>query len=242
MSDRRSRSARPHMRRLITIPGVDVVTAATMLAVIGDIARFPSRATSSATSGSTHASASRARPPPRTGESPSKARARRATCSSKPPGRRNRHPVRCTRSASESRLGAARRWRAVAVARKLCVLCWQLLTRNQDYAYARPALVQRKLRRLELRAGAPSQRGKRGADGKRGAQTPSREDREKALALQAELSYRRLVADWQASRPNSGTGAAPRRAPAGRHHDRKPGHGPRYSSARPAPIQNLARR
>jgi transposase len=32
----------PEIRRLMTIPGVDVVVAATMVAVIGDIARFPS--------------------------------------------------------------------------------------------------------------------------------------------------------------------------------------------------------
>lgn len=75
---------------------------------------------------------------------------------------------------------------AVAVARKLGVLCWHLRTREEDCAYLRPALLRRKLRRLELRAGAPSRRGKRGG----GAvwETPSQEGREKALALQAELT------------------------------------------------------
>ena len=99
---------------------------------------------------------------------------------------------------------------AVAVARKLCVLCFQLLSRGEDYAHLRPALLRRKLRRLELRAGAPPRRGKRSG----GAiwETPSRDAGEKALALQAELSYRRLVADWQASRPKGGAGAPPGRA------------------------------
>ena len=32
------------IRRLMTIPGVDVTTAATLMAAIGDISRFPSRA------------------------------------------------------------------------------------------------------------------------------------------------------------------------------------------------------
>jgi len=53
---------------------------------------------------------------------------------------------------------AARRGRqgaAVTVARKLCVLSWCLLTRGEDYAFARPSLERRKLRRLELAAGAP---------------------------------------------------------------------------------------
>jgi hypothetical protein len=99
---------------------------------------------------------------------------------------------------------------AVAVARKLCALCRHLLAREQDYAYVRPALLRRKLRQLELRAGAPSRRGKRGGGAIR--ETRSRDDREKALALQAELSYRRLIADWQASRPKRGAGAAPGRA------------------------------
>src|SRR4030095_9947791 len=36
----------------------------------------------------------------------------------------------------------------VAVARKLVVLFWHLLTKEQDYAFGRPTLTQRKLRRL----------------------------------------------------------------------------------------------
>ncbi len=37
---------------------------------------------------------------------------------------------------------------AVAVARKLVVLCWHLLTKDQDYAFARPSLTRQKTRRL----------------------------------------------------------------------------------------------
>src|SRR6476619_3209863 len=40
----------------------------------------------------------------------------------------------------------------VATARKLAVLCWQLITKGEDYAFARPSLTAQKLRRLELRA------------------------------------------------------------------------------------------
>ena len=43
---------------------------------------------------------------------------------------------------------------AVAVARKLVVLCWQLLSKDEDYAFARPSLTRQKTRRLELAAGA----------------------------------------------------------------------------------------
>jgi transposase len=42
----------------------------------------------------------------------------------------------------------------VAAARKLACLCWALLTREEDYAYAQPSLTKKKLRRLEITAGA----------------------------------------------------------------------------------------
>jgi len=48
----------------------------------------------------------------------------------------------------------------VAVARKLTVLCWHLLTKREDYRWARPALVANKTRAMELQAGRPQQKGK----------------------------------------------------------------------------------
>ena len=42
----------------------------------------------------------------------------------------------------------------VATARKLAVLCWTMIERGEDYAFARPSLTDKKLRALELRAGA----------------------------------------------------------------------------------------
>jgi transposase len=75
------------VRRLMTIPGIDVVTATTLMAVIGDVRDSRRRVTSSATSGCTRRSASRATGPPATAASPKRAPPRRATCSSRPPGR-----------------------------------------------------------------------------------------------------------------------------------------------------------
>jgi hypothetical protein len=49
----------------------------------------------------------------------------------------------------------AARVATVAVAREPAVLAWRLLTRGEDYAFARPSLVRREIRRLELTAGAP---------------------------------------------------------------------------------------
>jgi len=44
----------------------------------------------------------------------------------------------------------------VAVARKLAVLFWHLLTRSEDSAYGSPTLTQKKIRQMEVTAGAPS--------------------------------------------------------------------------------------
>jgi transposase len=107
---------------------------------------------------------------------------------------------------------AARRGRhvaTVAVARKLAVLCWHLLTRGENYAFQRPRLVKRKLRTLELKAGAPREK-----PGPNSSRTWNRDEdeRERQIAKQAEIAYRRLVTDWQATRPRDGAGATPERA------------------------------
>lgn len=46
-----------------------------------------------------------------------------------------------------------------ATTRKLTCLAWQLLTTNQDYAFKRQTIIDRKLRALELLAGAPTRQG-----------------------------------------------------------------------------------
>jgi transposase len=69
---------------------------------------------------------------------------------------------------------------AVAVARKLTALCWHLLTRGEDYLWARPALIANKSRAMNIKA---------------------LRDQEMAIAVQAQRSYERLVAHWQPRRP-----------------------------------------
>ncbi len=101
---------------------------------------------------------------------------------------------------------------ATATARKLCALFWHLLTREEDYAFARDALTRQKLRQLELRAGAKSQRGRQHADGP--LRRRDLHERERELAAQAELTYRRLVTDWQ-QLGKTGAGATPGRASRG---------------------------
>jgi len=93
----------------------------------------------------------------------------------------------------------------VAVARKLAVLIWHLLTREEDYAFARPSLVRENVRRLKLAVGAVRRVGSRSPV--RIFATPAQRQLERELGVQAEKVYRRLVANFNATR-KKGAGAA----------------------------------
>ena len=101
---------------------------------------------------------------------------------------------------------------ATATARKLCALFWQLLTRDEDYAFARPMMTRHKLRELELRAGARPQRGRQHAGGPLRSQTIRKA--EQAASDQAEFAYRRFITDWKSANPERkpGAGATQERA------------------------------
>src|SRR6476659_9166598 len=85
----------------------------------------------------------------------------------------------------------------VATARKLTVLCWHLMIKGEDYAFAQPSLRAHKHRRLELRAGLPP------ANGRKGNAFKAVRAAERELAAQGEAAYRTMVAAWQPSRPAS---------------------------------------
>ena len=109
---------------------------------------------------------------------------------------------------ADRRHAAARNIATVAVARKLAVIAWHMLSRGEDYAFARPSLAREKIRRLELRTGAERQQGRRTASSRLRNRSTGLETR--SSLLQAELAYRRLVQDWQPA--IKGAGAAPGRA------------------------------
>jgi transposase len=88
----------------------------------------------------------------------------------------------------------------VATARKMTVLCWHLINRGEDYAFARPSLNAHKHRKLELAAGAISRRGPV-AGASHDYHVKQLRDQERALVEQAERSYEVLVAHWQPQRP-----------------------------------------
>jgi transposase len=204
--------ASQEIRRLMTIPGVGVTTAATVMATIGDVRRFANADRLVGYLGLDPRSRQSGAAPARHGriskQGSSAARhvlVEAAWAAIKTPG-----PLRAFYQRIRARRGA--QIAIVAVARKLAILCWHLLTSQQDYAYQRPSHVARKLRSLELRAGADGQKGK--PLNSHPGTAADRATQERALTEQAEHAYRRLVADWKASAPSKkSAGAAPGRAP-----------------------------
>ena len=86
-----------------------------------------------------------------------------------------------------------------------------MLKRREDYAHQQPSLTKKKLRRLEITAGAPKYA--KSARGVWSANDAVREA-ERELARQAETSYKRLVQDQRAAAPTRrvGASATPERA------------------------------
>jgi transposase len=201
--------ASPELRRLLTLPGVNFVTACALLAAIGDIRRFRTarhlvgylgldpRVRQSGSEPARHGRISKQGP----GET------RHVLVEAAWHAARTTGPLRAFHERVSARRG--RNIAAVAVARKLAVIAWHMLSRGEDYAFTRPSLTREKLRRLELMTGAKRRKGKRiGVFA-----TREQHQLDKQLAAQAELAYRRLVQDWQPA--IKGTGAAPGRASCG---------------------------
>ena len=208
--------ASAEIKRLMTVPGVSLMTAATFIAAVGDIRRFhdPRKLVSylgldPKVRQSGIASARHGRISKQGASQVRQMLAEAAFVAVSTPG-----PMRAFYERVRARRGS--QIAIVAVARKLAVLFWHLLTREQDYAFGRPSLTRKKLRALELRAGAERHPGRRDLATKNSYSQRTHRERERELSAQAELAYRRLVADWQASGPTKvGAGATPGRASRG---------------------------
>jgi hypothetical protein len=148
-------------------------------------------------------------------------------------------PLRAFHQRVASRRG--RNIATVAVARKLVVIAWHMLSRGEDYAFARPSLTREKLRRLELATGAERRQGKRNPVRVFASSEQHRLERE--LAAQAELAYRRLVQDWQPAIKGAGAapGRASRRPPSGQAARQETAPPLRSSSRSPTPSRTLAK-
>jgi transposase len=189
---------KPEVLRL-SVPGVNVITATTFVAAIGDIHRFASarklvgylgldpRVRQSGPGPARHGRISKQ------GSATARhtlVQAAWAAVRSPGPGRAFYERVRARRGAKVA---------AVAAARKLAHLFWCLLTRQQDYAFGQPSLTRKKIRALELAAGAPSRKGQIRPG--HGARTKQIRDAERALVTQVEQAYRRTIADRKAVAP-----------------------------------------
>jgi len=201
----------PEIRRLMTVPGVNLICAATFLGAIGRADRFFTSRKLVAYLGLDPKVRQSGETPARSGRISKRgsASARWALVEAawsvvKQPG-----PLRAFYERIRARRGHGKA--IVATARKLAVLFWCMLSRDEDYAHQRPALTKKKLRELELTAGAKP-RTKAAA----GIWSTNRaiRDAERALTLQAEVSYKRMVTDQQAGAParKVGASATPERA------------------------------
>lgn len=194
------------MRRLLTLPGVNAVTAAAMMAAVGDIRRFPTarhlvsylglnpRVQQSGSEPARHGRISKQGP----------SDARHVLVEAAWRAARETGPLRVFAGRVAARHGS--NVAAVAVARKLVVIAWHMLVRGEDYAFVRPSLVREKIRRLELLLGADRHRGQRTGVFAQHAQHRL----EKELAAQAETAYERLVRDWVPSKGGAGDASGAR--------------------------------
>ena len=195
----------PEVKQLMTVPGVNVIVAATFMAAVGDIRRFADRRKLTAYLGldprvrqsgagpATHGHISK-----QGSNSARHALVEACWSTVRQPG-----PIAAFYARVKARRGHS--IAIVASGRKLACLFWCLLTRGEDYAFAQPSLTTKKMRRLELAAGAPHRQGGRDV----WSTNTKMRVAERELALQAQRAYERIVADWQAK---AGASATPGRA------------------------------
>jgi len=185
----------PEIKRLMSVPGVNVICAASFLAAVGDIRRFKDSRKLVGYLG-LDPKVRQSGPGPGTSGRISKqgsASARWALVEASWSAVRQPGPLRAFYQRVRARRG--HQIAIVAAARKLACLFWCLLTRDEDYAYQQPSLTKKKLRRLEITAGAPKRQGRSGIFSTNDAMREA----ERALAEQAEHAYNNTVRAWQAA-------------------------------------------
>jgi transposase len=196
----------PEVKRLMTVPGVNVTVAATFMAAVGDIRRFPDRRKLTAYLGLDPKVRQSGLAPANHGHisRQGSSTARHALVEACWSTVRQPGPI----AAFDQRI-RARRGHSIAIvasARKLACLFWCLLTHGEDYTYAQPSLTKKKMRRLEITAGASRSQGARDIWSTNLAMRQAERD----LALQAQRAYERTIKDRQAEKV--GAGATPGRA------------------------------
>lgn len=206
------------VQHLITVPGIGPVSALAIVAVVGDIRRFgrPNQLVSYfGLDPRVHQSGDR---PAYTGHisRQGQAHARGLLIEAALSAVRVPGPLRaffrrvCGRRGEQVAI--------VAVARKLAILSWHLLSGDEDYRWQSATLTASKMRKAQLAAGWPRKQGwsRRSADG---LSLRERRELERQAMHEAEATYRATVAAWRprrdavatkgeaTSRPSNGQGA-----------------------------------
>lgn len=196
----------PRVKRLMTITGVNSTVAMSVLAAIGDIHRFSSPEKLVSYFGLNPRVRQSGDRPAYHGRITKQGRAHArsmlveaAWIISGAPG-----PLRAFFIRIRDKRG--KHVAAVATARKLAVIVWHMLTKDEDFTWSRPALLQWKLRNLELKAGHPSRRGGK-QKGSAAYSKKSVRDSERETIGNAEEKYRRFVATWKQQSPKQRSGA-----------------------------------
>jgi transposase len=139
------------VKLLMTLPGVDVATAEAMLAAWGDITRFPDGDHAASYLGlvpSTKQSANQCYHGPITKRGNSHARWMLIEAAQ----HLDKHPGPLGHFFRRLAKKKTRNVAVVAAARKLAVIAWHMLTKNEPYRYAIPRTTETKLSRLRVKA------------------------------------------------------------------------------------------
>ena len=146
------------VKLLMTLPGVDLMVAETLVAALGDVSRFADGDHAASYLGlapSTRQSADRCYHGPITKAGNSHARwslVQAAHSVARHPGPLGHFFNRLSRKKNYNVA-------VVATARKLVVIAWHMLTKNEPYRYATPASTAQKLARLRIRVTGKRRRG-----------------------------------------------------------------------------------
>jgi transposase len=186
----------PVIRRLMTLPGVDMTVASGVAAAIGDVRRFADPTRLVGYLGLNPSTRQSGEGPAYHGRITKQGRGQArgmlveaAWAAARSPG-----PLRAFFQRVAARRGKP--VAAVATARKLAMIIWHMLTKGEDYIWARPALLARKFRSIELKAGLPTAHAKRGAA--YDYNIPTKRAAERARVESAEQAYAGLTARWRA--------------------------------------------
>ena len=189
----------PVIRRLMTLPGVDMAVASGVAAAIGDVRRFgdPTKLVGYlGLNPSTHQS----------GEGPAhhgritkqgRGQARGMLVEAAWAAGRSPDPLRAFFQRVAAKRGKP--IAAVATARKLAMIIWHMLTKGEDYLWVRPALLARKFRSIELKVGLPKEHARRGAA--YDDNIPARRAAERVHVEKSEEAYADFTARWRTKAP-----------------------------------------